>query len=110
MTITSDPSGALVFVSSVEKGRTPLTIPFTWYGDYEVILTHQGYRTLTTGFNVKPPIYDLPPFDLFSEMAPWTYHVNRSAHFKLAKLKFPTEAELINRAQELRQRNAEGGS
>ena len=41
-TISSEPAGAIVEVSGVEKGRTPLTISFTYYGDYEVIFRKAG--------------------------------------------------------------------
>ena len=34
MTLTTDPPGALVYVSDKEIGRTPVTQPFLWYGDY----------------------------------------------------------------------------
>jgi hypothetical protein len=73
MTITSEPSDALVFVSGQEVGRTPVTIPFTWYGDYDIILRKEGCKTLTTHAKLDPPIYEIIPFDLLSELAPWTY-------------------------------------
>ncbi|MCC5829414.1 MAG: PEGA domain-containing protein [Phycisphaeraceae bacterium] len=42
ITITSEPSGALVHLNDQEVGRTPLTIGFTHYGVYDVRLTHEG--------------------------------------------------------------------
>ena len=107
LTIDSSPQGALVEISSETIGRTPVTIPFTWYGDYEVILHMDGYETLKTNLNVTPPLYEVPPFDLFSELAPWTYHVRKSAHYELEKKKPVDEAELYRRAEELRLRNLE---
>ncbi len=107
LTITSEPSGALVYLSSQEIGRTPVTIPFTWYADYEVILRREGYETLKDHWNVTPPGYDVPPLDLFSELAPWTYRVHKSKHFTLTR-KQPVDAqELFRRAEELRIRNDE---
>jgi len=107
LTITSEPEGALVYLSSQEVGRTPLSMPFTWYGDYEVILRKEGYETLKTHLNVTPPLYEVPPLDLFSELAPWTYRVHKSAHFTLAE-KAPVDDErLLDRAEDLRARNAE---
>mgnify|MGYP006295135311 CR=1 FL=1 len=105
MTITSDPPGALVTLSREEVGRTPVTVPFTWYADYEVILRHQGYETLKTHWQVTPPIHDVFPLDLLSELAPWTYRVERTAHFEMDKLDPPTDQELLERAEELRRRN-----
>ena len=107
LTITSDPPGALVYVSSVEVGRTPVKMPFTWYADYDVVLRLQGYKTLKTHCKVDPPIYDVPPLDLLSELAPWTYHVHRHGHFKLTKATPPSDAELIRRADALRDRAQE---
>lgn len=108
LTLTSEPPGALVYLNHVEVGRTPLTMPFTWYGDYDVVLRLDGYETLKTHTKVSPPVYELPPFDLFSEMAPWTYHVDRSSHFILTHYKESTDRELIDRSLELRNRTDEG--
>ena len=36
--ITSDPPGALVRLNDEEVGRTPVTVPFTFYGVYDVRL------------------------------------------------------------------------
>ena len=108
ISITSEPPGALVCISGVEKWRTPTPpIPFTWYGDYEIILRRDGYQTLKTHEKIRPPYYEVPPLDLFSAIAPWTYHDNRSFHYVLDKLVLPSDAELIRRAEELRHRNLE---
>lgn len=107
MQITSEPDGALVYVSDVEVGRTPVTLPFTWYGDYDVILRRDGYETLKTHADINAPWYELPPLDLFSALAPWTYHDERYLHYELEKLDPPSEEELIERAERLGERNAE---
>ncbi len=105
MTITSQPEGAVVFVSDVEVGRTPVTIPFTWYGDYDIILRYDGYETLKTHANINPPVYEIPPFDLFSEMAPWTYHDQRYLHYEMANLVLPGDDALVKRAEEMEKIN-----
>ncbi len=107
LTITSEPSGALVYVSSTEIGRTPVTVPFTWYGHYEIILRREGCQTLKTSEKINPPYYEVPPLDLFSAIAPWTYHDNREFHYQLDKQVVPSDKELIGRAEELRHRNLE---
>jgi hypothetical protein len=38
LTIASDPPGALTYINDTEVGRTPVTVPFLWYGDYDVRL------------------------------------------------------------------------
>lgn len=120
LTITSEPSGALVYVSDVEVGRTPVTVPFTWYGDYEIILRPAGageegpstqpapYGTLRTHTWILPPAYDVPPWDLISQaFVPWTYHYHVHRHFVLPPLELPPDEQLIENAQQLQQRNLE---
>ena len=107
MTITSEPAGALVFVSDREIGRTPVTMPFLWYGDYDIVLRHEGFDTLKTHANITPPWYEVPPVDLFSHMAPWTYHDKRYLHFKLPKFRDLSDQELIKAADEMRKRNTQ---
>ena len=107
MTITSEPAGALVFVSDVEVGRTPLKRSFLWYGDYDIILRLDGHETLKTHASIKPPIYEIPPFDLLSHIAPWTYHDRRFLHYRLKPLKLPSDNELIRRAERMQKRNEE---
>ena len=41
ISITSEPSGALVHLNDDEVGRTPLTVPFTFYGVYDVRVEHE---------------------------------------------------------------------
>jgi len=105
--VTSEPEGALVRISDRELGRTPVTTPFTWYGDYEIIMRLDGYETLTTSAKITPRWYEVPPLDLLSELAPWRYYDRRELSFKLTKLVEPTDEELIQRAQELQAKNLE---
>ncbi len=107
LTITSEPPGALVLVSDKEVGRTPVTIPFTWYGDYDIILRRDGYTTLKTHAHINAPAHQIPPLDLFTAIAPWTIHDRRYVHFRMDKLVQPTDAQLIQRADALKKRNLE---
>jgi hypothetical protein len=107
MTITSEPAGALVFVSDQEVGHTPVTIPWTWVGDYSIILRMEGYQTLKTHANLKPTAYEVPPVDFFAELMPKTYSDHRYLHFKLDKLVLPSNDELIQHAQDMRQENVQ---
>jgi len=105
MTITSEPGGALVFVSDREVGRTPVTLPFTWYGDYDVIVRLPGHQTLKTHAAINPPWYEVPPLDLFSHVAPWTYRDERFLHYRLEKLQRLSDEQLIEKADEMRTRD-----
>ena len=106
MTITSKPTGALVFISDKEIGRTPVTQPFLWYGDYDIILRLEGHEALHTHREIDRPWYEMIPLDLLSAMAPWTYRDRRYLHFELSKYKAPDEAELLRRAGQFREKAA----
>lgn len=108
LTITSDPEGALVFISDKEVGRTPVTTDFTWHGRYDIILRYpeEGYRTIKTSAGIYPKWYEWPPLDLLSHMAPWTYRDHRHLHYRLTKLEVPDDDVLIRRADGLRRYNA----
>ena len=105
ITVTSEPAGALVFLNDVEVGRTPVTVPFTWHGDYDVMLRLDGYETISTHANINVPLHEAPPLDLLSELAPWTYHDHRYLHYKLQKLQLPDDETLIRQAEALREEN-----
>jgi hypothetical protein len=107
MKITSEPTGALVKISDREVGRTPVTLPFTWYGDYDVQITLDGYKSIRTNAEIAPPWYEVPPLDLFSHMAPWTYRDERFLHYDLEKLPEITDEQLIKQAKEMRTRTGE---
>lgn len=104
-TIRSEPEGAIVWVSGIEKGRTPVTFSFTWYGNYEVVLRKDGYETRKTSVRLDPPPYEYPGVDFFSEIAPWTYHDRRETLHVLKKAVPPTDEELKQRAEDMRREN-----
>lgn len=68
LTINTDPSGALVSLNDEEIGTSPVSVGFEWYGDYNVRISKEGYQTLTTSRNLKRPIRDRFPFDLFDDI------------------------------------------
>jgi hypothetical protein len=68
--ITSEPAGALVYLNDQEVGRTPLEVPFTWYGTYDVRLEREGYQTLQTEQVAEQPWWERPGPDLVAEAMP----------------------------------------
>ena len=68
--ISSEPAGALVYLNDQEVGRTPLEVPFTWYGIYAVRLEREGYKTLETEQLAERPWWEAPGPDLFAEAIP----------------------------------------
>lgn len=71
ISVTSEPSGALVYLNDREAGRTPFTTDFTWYGDYDVVVRKDGYNTIVSKKKIAAPWWQFMPFDFFAEIAPW---------------------------------------
>ncbi|MBE3100295.1 MAG: PEGA domain-containing protein [Planctomycetes bacterium] len=67
ITIDSEPEGARCWLNENEIGRTPVTVPFTWYGMYGVRLESPGYEALITTARVRAPYYEWIPLDLAYE-------------------------------------------
>jgi hypothetical protein len=103
LTITTAPKGSLVYLNDKEVGRTPLTVPFEWYGDYDVIIRKEGYETLKTHRRVKQPWYEYIPIDLFAEcLWPATIYDDHYWDFELEPSK-PTDINALKeRAMEIR--------
>ena len=75
VTINTDPQGARVILNDEEVGTSPVSVDFTWYGDYDVIIRHEAYETLHTHKRIKAPWYQVPPIDFFAEaFVPFTIH------------------------------------
>jgi len=98
--ITSDPQGALVHLNDEEVGRTPLTVPFTFYGIYDVSLQLDGYQTLWTQHKAKAPWWETPGPDLIAEAIPGLKS-KQHWHFQLQLPPIYDQHALIERAQQL---------
>ncbi len=70
ISITSTPPGALVHLNDQEVGRTPLEVPFTFYGTYDVRLEAAGRPPLWTTARAKQPWWEYPGPDLIAELIP----------------------------------------
>lgn len=105
ITITTEPPQALIYLNDQEIGRSATTIDFLWYGDYDVIIRKEGYKTLKTNWEIKPPWYQVMPLDFFAEVL-WPGHIHdtHSRHFVLDPAQQPTQEELVKRAKETRDR------
>lgn len=99
--ITSEPSGALVYLNDEEVGRTPVTVPFTFYGTYDVRIEAEGHRPLWTKQKAKGPWWEAPPVDLIAEALPGS-KAHLKWHFQMEARSEPDEPALIERARELR--------
>jgi hypothetical protein len=113
ITIGSEPAGALVYLNDVEVGRTPVTVPFTWYGDYDIRMrldhtTGEGadrqvkHYFLHTHQRAKAPWFEFIGIDLFAEILPIPFKDEKVWAFPVPEVVQPTDAELIDRARELK--------
>ncbi len=103
MTFKTVPEGATVKLNDQDVGQTPLTVDFTWYGDYDICYEKEGYQTVRTHKKLNPPWYQLPVIDLFAEaFVPYTIHDQHVIEQELEPQKLPTQEELLPRAREFR--------
>jgi len=106
--ITSEPSGALVWVNDQQVGRTPTQASFLYHGVYDIRLELDGYEPLRTEAEAKPPIYEHAPLDLFAEALPMRLENTQHWHFVLEPSlestlpKEQLEADLLARAAAMR--------
>ncbi len=104
ITITTEPPDARVFLNDQEIGHSKVTTDFLWYGDYDVAIRKEGYQTLQTNWDIQTPWYQVIPLDFFFEVFwPGELHDEHERHFVLEPQQLPTQAELIDRANETRE-------
>jgi len=104
MLLRSNPPGAAVYVDDYPVGTTPCGIDFTYYGTRKIRLVKDGYETLTVLQDVPTPLYDLPGIDFFTEnVVPGQIRDTRTFCYQLTPQKIVPAAQLMARAEELRQ-------
>ena len=111
MTINTEPQGAVIYLNDEEIGSSPVSVDFTWYGDYSVICRKEGYETLDTNFVVNAPWYQWPVIDFFADVVwPATIHDQREVSYALNVATEPEPEEVVERAEEMRREAVfEGG-
>jgi hypothetical protein len=113
LVIGSDPDGALVLLNDREIGRTPISVPFTWYGDYDVRLRYEKNvgtaedpkivrYYLHTHQKTAAPWYEIIPLDLIAELLPVRIQDEQVWAFRVPEVQAPTDAELFQRARALK--------
>lgn len=106
MTIRTEPDGATVVLNDEEVGTSPVTVPFTWYGTYDVICRKDGYATKREAVKFAAPWYQIPGVDVITEcLVPVTFRDRRDWLIRLEPETLPTRAEVLSRAAELRDKS-----
>src|SRR5262245_37465844 len=65
--VDSVPPGTKVYVNNEPVGFSPVDVPFTYYGTYNITLEGDGFQTTTFRERIRPPWYAYPPIDFIVE-------------------------------------------
>lgn len=101
VSITSEPSGALVLLNDREIGRTPVTAEILYYGEYDLQLRLEGHAPLDTSATAKAPPWDWIGPDLVAELLPIDLVSRNEWHFTLVPRNDDPDA-VLERAKVLR--------
>jgi hypothetical protein len=113
ITIVTDPPGSVVYLNDVEKGTTPLTTSFEWYGTYGIRI--RGKKNIGTATEPKYQYYYLhthrtttrPWFqyyglDLVASLLPIEFKDHKIWAFVVPPVKTLSKQQLIKNAQKLK--------
>ncbi|MDA1195148.1 MAG: PEGA domain-containing protein [Planctomycetota bacterium] len=78
VTIDSNPTGAAVWVNGARQpSATPVTVPFSQYGRFDVRLEKPGYQSVATEVHIASQIDGYPFVDLPFEVLGGSRHFTR---------------------------------
>ena len=104
LTITSEPSGAVVYLNNKEIGKTPISQNFLYSGTYNIKCCKEGYEMKETYYKAGCPWYLYPGIDFFSEnFTPGELRDEQSCHIVLEQKREIPENELYEKASRLRE-------
>ena len=79
---------------------TPVEFSFLWYGDYGATIEKDGYQTLQTHWDIKPPWYQIVPLDFIAEVLwPGRLHDRHERKFVLEPTEPTDRTALLERAE-----------
>lgn len=93
----------MCWLNGREVGRTPVTVDFLHYGEYDVQLTHDGFEPMLTTGKADAPLWDTIPLDLAAELWPSESHADIRWHYVMEP-RLTDRNDLIERAAELREK------
>ncbi|HPB32324.1 MAG TPA: PEGA domain-containing protein [Candidatus Sumerlaeota bacterium] len=81
--VTSEPNNADIRMNEVYRGRTPITIPFTWYWFYDFEVSKPGFDPMKSRERFRTPFWFYMPLDLFCEAMPFNIYDTKRLHYTL---------------------------
>ncbi len=113
VTVVTSPSDSLVYLNDVQRGRSPCTVPFEFYGTYDVRLRakknigtaadpHFVYYYLHTHKTTVRPWYQWYGLDLFAAILPVHLKDHQIWAFDLKPVAEPSAGTLIRKAKALK--------
>lgn len=102
--IRTKPSGAAIFVDGDYAGKTPVRVPFLYYGTREIVVELRGFRSLRVLREIDAPFYQYPGIDFLTDVVlPTTIRDHRWLLFELTPLGAePDREQILQRAREMR--------
>ncbi len=110
ISLRTEPPDAVAYLDGKEVGHTPCEVPFTWYGDRELVLQKDGFRTTSQILEISAPWWQWPIFDVLTDiLLPFRFTDRHEFTIVLApRSQDPKELEEVRkRAEELRRRAAQ---
>ncbi len=103
LVITSEPSGADVWVNDQWHGKTPYELPFKHYGTFGIRVESAGYVPVFVKEPVPAPAYQHVGPDLISEaVIPAKINDVRKLHYVLQKVEGSDDpAGIVSRAEDM---------
>ena len=103
LTITSEPSGAIVYHNNKEIGKTPISRNFVYSGVYDIKCYKEGYEMKETYYKAGRPWYLYPGIDFFAEnFTPGELRDEQTCHITLEQKREIPRNELYENACKLR--------
>ncbi|MGN1200065.1 MAG: PEGA domain-containing protein, partial [Thermoguttaceae bacterium] len=103
LTITSEPSGAIVYLNNKEIGKTPISRNFVYSGVYDIKCYKEGYEMKETYYKAGRPWYLYPGIDFFAEnFTPGELRDEQTCHITLEQKREIPRNELYENACKLR--------
>ena len=103
LTITSEPSGAIVYLNNKEIGKTPISRNFVYSGVYDIKCYKEGYEMKETYYKAGRPWYLYPGIDFFAEnFTPGELRDEQTCHITLEQKREIPRNELYANACKLR--------